>query len=146
MDTSAGMKVSIIILPAVTCPPIQSMIVVTSPIGDHAPPALAPSMTIPQKNQRVFWSAINFLNKAHITMEVVRLSNTDDMKNVRIPIIHNNLRLFVVVILFVMMEKPSCLSTISTIVIAPKRKKRISEVSPRCSIRFSLLIPGPKRA
>ena len=37
----------------VSCPPIQSMVVVTSPMGDHAPPALAAMTTMPAKSQRV---------------------------------------------------------------------------------------------
>ena len=36
---------------AVTWPPIQSMIVVTSPIGDQAPPALAAIIIIPANIQ-----------------------------------------------------------------------------------------------
>ena len=130
-ETNEGRNVSNIIFPAVMLPFIQSIIVVTSPIGDHAPPAFAARITIPAKNQRVFLSATSFLSNAHITIEVVKLSSTADMKNVRIEIIHNNFLLLVVVILSVIIEKPSCLSTISTIVIAPNRKKSISAVSPR---------------
>ena len=44
-ETTHGTKRVYIILPAVTLPRIQSMIVVTSPMGDHAPPLLA-AMTI----------------------------------------------------------------------------------------------------
>lgn len=38
----------------VTCQPIQSMIVVTSPIGDHAPPAFAARTTKLAKSHQVF--------------------------------------------------------------------------------------------
>jgi hypothetical protein len=36
----------------VTWPCIQSMVVVTSPIGDHAPPAFAATTIIPAKKRR----------------------------------------------------------------------------------------------
>src|SRR5688572_8430952 len=40
-QTNDGRIVFIMILPVVICSPIQSMVVVTSPIGLHAPPAFA---------------------------------------------------------------------------------------------------------
>ena len=69
--------------PVPSCPPIHSMVVVTSPIGDHAPPELAEMTTIPANNQRVGRSAINLRNKETITMDVVKLSNKAEKKNVR---------------------------------------------------------------
>jgi hypothetical protein len=36
----------------VTWPPIQSMVVVTSPIGDHAPPAFAAITMMPATKMR----------------------------------------------------------------------------------------------
>ena len=50
--------IEVIMLEAVTWPPIQSIMVVTSPIGDHAPPALAAIIIIPANIQYHF-----FLNK-----------------------------------------------------------------------------------
>ena len=41
MDTIAGRNTSFMICIPLICPPIHNMVVVTSPIGDHAPPALA---------------------------------------------------------------------------------------------------------
>ena len=104
--------------------------VVTSPIGDHAPPALAARITIPANNQRSFLST-NFLSKAAITMEVVKLSKTAEKKKVNILNIQSNLTRFVVVILSVMTAKPSCASMSSTIVIAPNKKKSISAISTK---------------
>ena len=40
-DTIAGRNTSFMICIPLICPPIHNMVVVTSPIGDHAPPALA---------------------------------------------------------------------------------------------------------
>jgi len=37
----------------VNCPPIHSIVVVTSPIGDQAPPALAAMTTMPANSHRV---------------------------------------------------------------------------------------------
>ncbi len=64
--------------------PIQSMVVVTSPRGDHAPPAFAAITVMPTKNNRVSFKAIFFLNSETITMVVVRLSSRADRKNVMI--------------------------------------------------------------
>ena len=41
IDTSDGRNTSFIICIPLICPPIHNMVVVTSPIGDQAPPALA---------------------------------------------------------------------------------------------------------
>ena len=58
------------------------MVVVTSPMGDHAPPALALMITAPAKSHRVGLSAINFRSKEIITIEVVRLSKAAEKKKV----------------------------------------------------------------
>ena len=125
IDTRLGIIIPVIILPAVICPPIHNMIVVTSPIGDHAPPAFAAITTILAYVQRVCWSLISLRSRESITIVVVRLSSTADMKNVRKLIIHSSLTLFVAVILSVIILKPLCLSTISTIVIAANRKNSV---------------------
>ena len=67
-------------LNAVICPPIHNIVVVTSPIGDQAPPAFAAIITIPVKYSLSLSSFINFLNKETITMVVVRLSKMADRK------------------------------------------------------------------
>ncbi len=53
-QTVEARKVVFMILAVVICPPIQSMVVVTSPIGDQAPPALAAMTIIPAKNKTLF--------------------------------------------------------------------------------------------
>ena len=45
METTDGMKISAITPAAVISPLFQSMMVVTSPIGEKAPPELAAMMT-----------------------------------------------------------------------------------------------------
>src|SRR5690554_4958514 len=112
---------------AVICPPIHNMVVVTSPIGDHAPPALAAMITIPAKSQRSFLSPISFLNKEIITIDVVRLSKAAEKKNVKRQIIQSSFILLVVFILLVITANLAGESISSTIVIAPMRKKIISE-------------------
>src|SRR6187455_887909 len=77
-----GMNVDVIIPTAEICPPIQSMVVVTSPIGDQAPPAFAAMMIIPAKNNLMSLFGINFRMSEIITIVVVRLSNAEDKKNV----------------------------------------------------------------
>ena len=70
------------ILSAVICPPIQSIVVVTSPSGDQAPPALAAITVMPIKNNRCSLSIINFLSNETITIVVVRLSKMAERKKV----------------------------------------------------------------
>ena len=67
-------------------------------------------------------------------MVVVMLSSAADMKKVMSDKSHSNLRLSRVVMWSVMTLNPPCESIRSTIVMAPIRKKRISLVSPRCSM------------
>ena len=45
MDISEGMRISVITPAAVITPLFHSMMVVTSPIGENAPPELAAMMT-----------------------------------------------------------------------------------------------------
>ena len=60
--------------------------VVTSPIGLNAPPALAAITTIPANNKRIFPSGNNLLNKETINMVVVKLSSTAESIKVTIAI------------------------------------------------------------
>ncbi len=113
--------------------------VVTSPIGDQAPPALAAMIIIPANNQRSALSFISFRITAAITMEVVRLSKAAEKKKVVKAKIHISFTLFVVVILSVTTPKPPWASINSTMVIAPKRKNKIPAISARCSINSSLI-------
>ena len=95
------------ILLAVTCPPIQSIIVVISPIGDQAPPALADSITIPANIHKFSLSLISFVSKADITIAVVKLSRAAEKKKVIIHKIHIKATFLLVVILSVIIENPS---------------------------------------
>ena len=116
-------------LAALTWPPIHNIIVVTSPIGDHAPPALAARIKTPANNHNVSLSLISFGRRAAITIAVVRLSKTAEKKNVITLKIQIKYTFLFVVILSVIIEKPWWASTNSTIVIAPSKKKRISAIS-----------------
>ena len=46
-EIALGSSVAVMMLTVETLPPIHNMMVVTSPMGDHAPPALAATMTMP---------------------------------------------------------------------------------------------------
>ena len=116
------------------------MMVVTSPMGDQAPPVLAAMTTILAYIQRSRCSLMSLRSSMTMTMVVVRLSSTADRKNAMMQIIHNSLRFWRVVIRSVMMENPPCTSMSSTMVMAPTRKKRVEDISPMCSIIFTLRI------
>ena len=147
-ETKLAINVISMMFNAETFPETHSMMVVTSPIGDHAPPELAARITIPAKNQRSFLSPISLRSRATITIEVVMLSRMADMKKARIQMTHSNFTFFVVAILSVMILNPPCVSISSTMVIAPSRKKMISAVSPRactscpCISQSMKLLPG----
>mmetsp|Transcript_12582 Transcript_12582/g.14382 ORF Transcript_12582/g.14382 Transcript_12582/m.14382 type:complete len:263 (-) Transcript_12582:1522-2310(-) len=69
---------------------IQSIVVVTSPIGVHTPPAFAATTTMPPNNLRSFSLGINFLRSEHITIVTVKLFKMALRKNVRKPIVQNS--------------------------------------------------------
>jgi len=131
MVTKLGRMTPSIICKVVTCPPIHNMMVVTSPIGDHAPPALAARTTMLTKNNRSSLVGMIFRIKATNTIVVVRLSRRAERKKVRKLSNQSSLTLFLVVILSVITLNPSWVSIFSTMVMAPSRKNRISEISPR---------------
>ena len=66
-------------------------------------------------------------------IDAVRLSNNAEKKNATNPSIQNSLSLLVVLIRSVTTLNPPCISIISTIVIAPIRKKSILDISERIS-------------
>ncbi|MCL1848685.1 MAG: hypothetical protein FWF83_03295 [Clostridiales bacterium] len=103
---NAGTNSCLTMFNALKCPPIHSIMVLTSPMGDHAPPAFAAITIIPAKYQRVFFPPTNFHIRLIITMVVVRLSSNDDMKNVIDAIIQSNFTLSVVLITFDNILKP----------------------------------------
>jgi hypothetical protein len=90
----------------VICPPIQSIVVVTSPIGDHAPPALAAITIIPPKNKRMSLFGTSFRISDTITMEVVRLSSNADKKKVTQQTTHSKVFGFFVLMRSVIILNP----------------------------------------
>ena len=131
VQTMLGINRLFMMAAAEICPPIQSMVVVTSPIGDQAPPALAAITIIPAKNRRISLSGINFRTKETITMVVVKLSNTEDKKKATIHTTQSRAIGFFVLMRSVMNLNPWCASTNSTMVIAPIKKNRICAISLR---------------
>ena len=81
---------------AVIFPPTQSKMVVTSPMGDHAPPAFAEIITIQAYLSRSLRSGTNLRNTAINTIAAARLSRKAENIKVEKQIYHNNLRLFAV--------------------------------------------------
>ncbi len=67
-------------------------------MGDQAPPEFAAMTIMLAKIHLVCLSDISFRRRAIITIVVVRLSRTDDMKNVINPIIQISLTWLVVLI------------------------------------------------
>ncbi|MNE40620.1 hypothetical protein D3C80_1346520 [compost metagenome] len=125
--------------------PIHSMVVVTSPIGDQAPPALAAITTTPTYIQRSGRPRTSLRSSETMTMVVVRLSSTAERKKVMKPTIHSRCTRLRVWMRSVTARKPSWESISSTMVIAPSRKNRISEISPRWW-RSSVTTPWPASA
>ena len=133
IDTREGMKISNITPKAVINPLFQSIIVVTSPIGENAPPELAAMITSEAKMMRSRRSATSLRSIITITMLVVRLSSMAERKKVIKAMRHNRARFDFVFITLRTQLKPPFWSTISTMVMAPMRKNSVVEVSPRCS-------------
>ena len=109
------------------------MMVVTSPMGDHAPPLLADIIITPAYFHRSRLLLIKRRNIITIIIVVVILSRMADIKNDKKAITHIKLRLFCAVMRRVINAKPSYLSISSTIVIAPIKNTTISHVSPSAS-------------
>ena len=110
---------------------IQSMVVVTSPIGDQAPPALAAITTIEAYHIRSPLSLINLRNKVTNTIVAVKLSIMAESTKARIPIIQSNDFLLSVFTALLSTSNPRCRSMISTMVMAPIRNINISAVLPK---------------
>jgi len=83
-----GQEVAFMIPSVVIWPPIQSIVVVTSPIGDQAPPALAAMTMLPAKKRRSSCLSSSFFISEIITIVVVRLSSTELRKKVVEPTSH----------------------------------------------------------
>mmetsp|Transcript_25197 Transcript_25197/g.42203 ORF Transcript_25197/g.42203 Transcript_25197/m.42203 type:complete len:386 (+) Transcript_25197:1148-2305(+) len=143
-ETTEGRKMSLIVAAEEIWPLIQSMVVVTSPMGVHAPPALAAMTTTAPKNWRCLGSLMSFRSREIMTMVEVRLSRMEDMKNVIHPTIHSSLVVSFVLIASVTILNPLCESTVSTIAIAPIKKNTIWPTSASCSFsaRFTACPSG----
>mmetsp|Transcript_14064 Transcript_14064/g.28866 ORF Transcript_14064/g.28866 Transcript_14064/m.28866 type:complete len:225 (-) Transcript_14064:849-1523(-) len=116
---------------------IHSIVVVTSPIGVHTPPAFAATTTIAPNSLRSTGSGMIFLSSETITIVTVRLFRMEERKNVRKPMIQKSCFLSLVLMLSVTTLKPWCASTTSTMVLAARRKKHMSETSASCSFSCS---------
>lgn len=129
MLITAGNSTAWIIASEVIWSPIQSIVVVTSPIGDQAPPELASITMIPAKNRRSSRFANNLRMSDIITMVVVKLSKIALRKKVTKPTSHFSDDNLVVLIRLVMT---------STTVMAPIKKDTVCAVavsdSPNCSV------------
>ena len=88
---------------------------------------------------RSLWSFTSLRNTIIITMLVVRLSSTAESTNVINVTRHSSVCLCLVCKRSRTKLKPPLASTISTMVMAPMRKNRISQVSPRCESRMCSL-------
>ena len=91
----------------VTLSPIHSIVVVTSPMGDHAPPALAVIIIIPTYQILSSLSLISFVKIEINTMVAVKLSIIADRIKARIATIQSNVFLLLVRMNFLMVENPS---------------------------------------
>ena len=122
----------------VTFSPIQSIVVVTSPIGDHAPPAFAAITINPAYHNLSDLFGTNFWRIEISTIVAVRLSMIADKTNASIEKTHRIAILLLNFIKSLITAKPLKWSIISTIVIAPIRKISISEVLAKwCNKVFS---------
>ena len=96
---------------------------------------------------RSLWSVTSFRRIMIITILVVRLSRIAERKKVRIAIRQRSARFDLVFITLRTQLNPPFWSTISTMVIAPIRKKSVVAVSPRCSwmipVTFSTIPAAP---
>ena len=129
--SSEGRKISRITPDAVIMPPFHIMMVVTSPIGEKAPPALAAMITIEAYQMRSRWSLTSLRSIIIITMEVVRLSSTAERISVMKPIFHSSAPLLLDFSTLRTKLNPPYWSTTSTMVMAPMRKNSVVPASPR---------------
>jgi len=136
IDTSDGMNISMITPAAVISPLFHSIMVVTSPIGENAPPEFAAIITSEAYIMRSFFSFTSLRNIIIITIDVVRLSRMADRMNVMNAMRQSSFFLLLVFIVSLTKLNPPFWSTSSTIVIAPMRKNSVVDVLPRC---FSIM-------
>ena len=106
MDNKDGMKISLMTPPAVIIPAFHSIMVVTSPIGENAPPEFAAMITNEAYIIRSFLSWTSLRRIITITILVVRLSKIADKKKVINAIFHSRLRFVLECITFFTQLKP----------------------------------------
>ena len=80
--------------------------VVTSPMGDQAPPAFAAIMISPANQILTFLSGITFCKIVIKTIVAVKLSIIAERKNASIAKIHNNFFLDLVLMKFLIVKNP----------------------------------------
>ena len=142
IETIDGRMISFSTPPAVITPLFQSMMVVTSPIGEKAPPELAAITTRAAYMIRSLWSLTSLRRIIIITMDVVRLSRIADNMNVMKAMRQSRAFLLLVFRVSRTKLKPPFWSTSSTIVMAPIRKNSVVAVLPRwCSIVSLTTVP-----
>ena len=107
------------------------MIVVTSPMGENAPPELAAMITSAAYLNLSSFSGMSFRSIIIITMLVVRLSSIADSRKVRNATRQSKTLLSLVLTQLRTKLNPPFWSTSSTIVIAPMRKNSVVDVLPR---------------
>ena len=118
------------------------MVVVTSPIGDHAPPAFAAIITNDAKYNRSSCEATNLRIIVIITIVVVKLSKMADKKKAKREIMTNKEYFEVAFIRSERILNPWCKSMSSTIVIAPIKNNNISAILLKlCESPFSNEVP-----
>ena len=86
--------------------PIQSIVVVTSPIGDQAPPALAAMIISPANQILSLFSGTSFLKIVTKTIVAVRLSMIAERMKARMHMIHSSERFLLVLMKRFIVEKP----------------------------------------
>ena len=131
MEMSDGMNISVITPSAVMTPLFHSMMVVTSPMGEKAPPELAAMMTSEAYMMRSLWSLTSLRSIMIMTIDVVRLSSMAERKKVMNAMRHSNTFLLLVWRVSLTKLNPPFWSTSSTIVMAPMRKNSVVAVLPR---------------
>src|SRR3981081_3158891 len=94
--TSEARKTPLMIARGVIWPPIQSIVVVTSPIADQAPPALGGITIVPARNSGHVGLPGGFLINEMMTMVVVKLAKRALRKKVKNPRSHIRVACFLV--------------------------------------------------
>mmetsp|Transcript_14481 Transcript_14481/g.45246 ORF Transcript_14481/g.45246 Transcript_14481/m.45246 type:complete len:515 (-) Transcript_14481:296-1840(-) len=131
-ETSEHAKRSVIVCAVESWPFIHSIVVVTSPIGVHTPPALAAITIIAPKSLRSSSESRSLRMSETITIVTVKLFKMAERKKVSTPTSQKSVLFDETCSRSVNARKPWCASTTSTIVDAARRKKQMSDTSARC--------------